>query len=173
VDGELSYKTDPFTFQAAARTELAGLLGPAGRDPYVELKLTATRDAWPVLNPGADAPNVPHGTLQVGLLSNYSLKAGSQGLQALELSAAAPFAFDTFELRPYLAFDFAPTITSGQWPWWSGYGLDATFITCCGSVTLGVLNDRGAWGAGISVDLERRPPRADRPARGLGIMPGE
>ncbi len=101
---------------------------------------------------------MPHGTLQLGLLANYSLSAGAGGLEALELSGAVPLAFDTFELRPYLAFDFAPTINAGLAPRWSGYGLDVTFITCCGSLTLGLLNDRGAWSAGVAIDLERRPP---------------
>ena len=157
LDASVTYGEEPWSFTVGARSELSGLLTPVGRDPFVELSLGAERRGWPVLNPQAEEPNVPHGTLELGLLANYSLEAGSEGLSALELSAAVPLAFDALELRPYLAFDFAPTLLAGAWPWWSGYGLDATFITCCGSLTIGVINDRGAWGAGIGVDLERRP----------------
>lgn len=158
LDGAVSYVTDPWTVRLGVATELAGVLTPVGRAPYVQLDLSATRGGWPVLNQREGAPNAPHGELELGLMANYSLVPGVEGLAALELSGAVPLAFDTLELRPYLAFDFAPTVLHGMWPWWSGYGLDATFITCCGSVTVSVLNDRGAWGAGIGVDLERRPP---------------
>lgn len=157
VDGSVAYATDPWTVSLAASTELSGVLTPVGRAPFAQLELSAERGGWPVLNPRAEAPHVPHGSLELGLMANYSLVPGSEGLAALELSGAVPLAFNTMELRPYLAFDFAPTVLHGLWPWWSGYGLDATFITCCGSLTLSVVNDRGAWGAGIGVDLERRP----------------
>ncbi len=159
VDGNVAYEVQPWHVRLGARTELAGLITPVGRDPFVELNLTARRTGWPVFNPDSAAPNVPHGNFQVGLLANYSLKPGEERLAALELSAGVPLTFNTAELRPYLAFDLAPLINEGLWPWWSGYGLDATFITCCGSFTIGVLNNRGNWGAGISVDLERRPQR--------------
>lgn len=158
LDGAVTYVTDPWTVRLGAATELSGVITPVGRAPYVQVDLSASRGAWPVLNPQAEAPNTPHGSLEVALMANYSLKPGAEGLAALELSGAVPLAFDTMELRPYVAFDFAPTVLHGLWPWWSGYGLDATFITCCGSVTVSVLNDRGAWGAGVGVDLERRPP---------------
>lgn len=156
-DGSVTYVEDPWSVTLGARTELSGVITPVGRAPFAELTLAAERGGWPVLNPLADEPNVPHGSFELGLIANYSLAPGSEGLAALELSGAVPLTFDTMELRPYLAFDFAPTILHGLWPWWSGYGLDATFITCCGSLTLSVMNDRGAWGAGIGVDLERRP----------------
>ncbi|MFA5594379.1 MAG: hypothetical protein WDA15_03750 [Trueperaceae bacterium] len=162
-DGSVSYAVEPWKVTLGAVTEVAGVITPVGRNPYVQVELTAERGGWPVLNPQAEAPNVPHGTLQLGVMTNYSLAPGSEGLTALELSAAVPLTFDTMELRPYLAFDFAPTVLHGLWPWWSGYGLDATFITCCGSLTLSVMNDRGAWGAGIGIDLERRPPREPGP----------
>lgn len=160
LDGSVVYGREPWTFRAAAKAELSGLLAATGRDPYVELDLTAARTGWPVFEPGAEQPAVPHGTFEVGLLTRYSLEPAAEGLELLELGLAVPLAFDTFELRPYLAFDFAPTLLEGAAPGWSGYGLDATFITCCGSFTVGLMNDRGAFTAGIGIDLERRPPPA-------------
>src|SRR5690606_8722071 len=53
--------------------------------------------------------------------------------------------------------DFAPTILHGELPALSGVGLDVTFVTCCGSLTVGVVNDRGSWAGSVAVDLERRP----------------
>lgn len=157
LDGSVSFEDQPWTVTLEGRSELSGLLTPVGRDPFVTLSLGASRGGWPVMNPTARVPHVPHGTVEFGLLAGYSLVPGNEGLSELQLSAAIPFAFNTVELRPYTAFDFAPMLLHGQAPSWSGYGLDATFITCCGSLTLSVLNDRGAWGAGIGVDLERRP----------------
>ncbi|MFA5550963.1 MAG: hypothetical protein WDA03_05025 [Trueperaceae bacterium] len=159
VDGSVTYAVLPWSVTLGASTELSGLLAPVGRSPYVQLRLGAQRGGWPVLNPSDEQPNMPYGDLELGLLASYSLAAGSERLTALELSAAVPLAFNSMELRPYLAFDFAPTVLSGVWPWWSGYGLDATFITCCGSLTLSVMNDRGVWGGGIGIDLERRPKK--------------
>lgn len=175
-EGSLEYAALPWRLAAAARTEVSGLIDDEGRDPYAELELTATRTGWPVLDPNAPTPHVPHGTLHLGLLTNYSLVPGEEGLEALELSAAVPFAFESAELRPYVALDFAPTLNEGRLPWWSGYGLDVTFITCCGSFTASLLNARGSWSAGIGIDLERRPLRAgegDVEDGGVGIMPGD
>lgn len=157
LDGNVQYEVQPWRFRIGARTELSGLIVPVGRDPFVELSLTARRNGWPVLNPNADSPNVPHGEFQVGLVANYSLIPGAERLARLELNAGVPLTFNSAELRPYLAFNFAPLVNEGLWPAWTGYGLDATFITCCGSFTIGVLSNRGEWSAGISVDLERRP----------------
>ncbi len=167
--GGVSLSKEPWTVSVSSVAELSGLLATSGRDPYLQLGVSGERFGWPVLNAGAANPNVPHGSLELGVLTSYSFKTGSEGFTRLELRAGLPLAFDEFELRPFLAFDFAPTFISGLAPRWSGYGLDATFITCCGSLTLGVLNDRGSWGASIGVDLERRPPVADLPA--AVIMP--
>lgn len=157
--GGLTYQTEPWRLNLNLSSEVSGLLATTGRAPYVRTTLRATRTGWPVLNPHAEVPNLPRGTLEFGLMANYALASGAERLDALQLSAAVPLAFDTLELRPYLAVDLATTITSGGAPWLSGYGLDATFITCCGSLTIGVMNDRGAWGAEVGVDLERRPPQ--------------
>ena len=142
--------------------ETAGLLTPGvGRDAYVTLDVSAERHGWPVLFAARPEPNVPHTAFEVGLNSVYGFTVDDPGLRSLELRAAMPFAFDHFEVRPYLAFDFAPTVELGLWPIWSVHGLDLTIISCCGSVTVGYRNDSGQWSASIAVDLERRPPRRD------------
>lgn len=154
----LTYRVDPWEFSTNLALEVAGLVEPAsGRDSFVQFGVQATRSEWPVLNSSAEFPNVPRTNLELGINTVFGLNDGDTGLRNLEARVAVPFAFRTLELRPYLAFDFAPTVVSGLLPEWSAHGLDVTFVTCCGSFTVGYLNDRGQWSAQVAVDLERRP----------------
>lgn len=155
-----TYHAEPWEASATAVFEASALIDPSGgQDAFLRLGLQASRAGWPVFNSGAETPNVPSGTLELGLETVYGLAAADPGLRRLEARAALPLAFRTFEVRPYLAFDFAPTLVAGLAPEWSAHGVDLTFITCCGSLTVGYLNDRGAWSASLAVDLERRPPK--------------
>ncbi|MCO5174261.1 MAG: hypothetical protein M9914_08710 [Trueperaceae bacterium] len=150
--GSLSLAAEPWTVGLAATVETAGLVNALTDVPaFVEVDLSAMRHGWPVLAAGA-----PYGSLELGLNAQYGLLAASSGLERLELRAGVPLAFESVELRPFVAVDLVGLLGGGS-PKLSGYGLDATFITCCGSFTLGALNTRGAWGASIAVDLERRP----------------
>src|SRR5690606_16694969 len=156
----VTYRVRGWVLGSMLLLETAGLLNTGSSwDAHVTLDLSAERPGWPVLFPSRPQPNVPHTAFEVGLNSVYGLTADNPGLRSLELRAAMPFAFDHFEARPYLAFDFEPTIEQGLWPIWSVHGLDLTLISCCGSVTVGYRNDSGQWSASIAVDLERRPPR--------------
>lgn len=155
----LTYRASPWELAASAAVETAGLIDPpSGRDAFAQFSVTASRSDWPVLNRRAEVANVPHMNVELGVNSVFGL-VEETGLRSLEVRAAVPFAYSTVELRPFLAFDFAPSIADGLWPEWSAHGLDLTFITCCGSFTVGYLNDRGQWSASMSVDLERRPVR--------------
>ena len=150
--GSVALAAEPWTVSLAATVETAGLVNALPNVPaFVEVDLSATRHGWPVLAAGA-----PYGSLEFGLNAQYGLLATSSGLERLELRAGVPLAFESVELRPFVAVDFVGLLNGGS-PRLSGYGLDATFITCCGSFTLRALNTRGAWGASIAVDLERRP----------------
>jgi len=172
-----TYDAEPWRFEVNAATELAGAVDVAtGRDAYFEVGVAAYRAGWPVLfaaspggatpagpNPSRPQPPTPYGTFEVGVRSQFGLVPTDSGLRRLELRAGVPLAFDTFEFRPFAAIDFAPTLLHGELPALSGVGLDVTFVTCCGSLTVGVVNDRGSWAASVAVDLERRPP-AERSA---------
>lgn len=157
----LTYRVEPWEFSASLAVEVAGLVDDAsGRDSFVQLGVQAARSGWPVLNPASAYPNVPRTSLELGVNTVFGLDTttvGQTGLRSLETRLAVPLAFRTLEVRPYLAFDFAPTVVDGLLPEWSAHGLDVTFVTCCGSFTLGYLNDRGQWSASMAVDLERRP----------------
>jgi len=158
----VTYAVRDWEFGSMLLVETAGLISSgSGRDAFVELDLSAERLGWPVLFPSRELPNVPHAAFEVGLNSVYGLTANEPGLRSLELRTAMPFAFDHVEIRPYLAFDFEPTVEQGLWPIWSVHGVDLTIISCCGSVTVGYRNDSGEWSASIAVDLERRPPRRE------------
>ena len=153
----LSLGIGKWDLSASMVAETAGLLNPpADLDAYTLYRLSAKLADWPVVVSAAAGQVLPHGDFEVGIESEFGL-VDDRGLRRLELYTGVPFAFPTFELRPYLAFDFAPTVLDGMLPMWSAHGLDVTFVTCCGSFTVGYLNDRGDWSASLSVDLERRP----------------
>jgi len=159
VAAGLTYLLRDWELSATAATEVAGLLTTGGdRDAFASFDVSAKRFGWPVIRPSLPLPNVPHTAFEAGVNSVVGFTADDPGLRSLELRAAVPFAFDNFEVRPYLAFDFAPTVEQGLLPIWSVHGLDLTIISCCGSLTMGYRNDTGVWSASISVDLERRPP---------------
>ncbi len=169
--GSLTLASDPWTVALTATVETAGLMNTLPDvGAFVEVDLSATRHGWPELAAGA-----PYGALELGVNAQYGLLPASTGLDRLELRAGVPLAFETVELRPFVAVDFAGLLHGGS-PKLSGYGLDATFITCCGSFTLGALNNRGAWGASIAVDLERRPGAAGgaaTPTQPAPVVDGE
>lgn len=155
----LTYLVRDWELSTTVAAEFAGLLSSGtDRDSFAAVDVSAKRRGWPVIMPSRPQPNVPHTAFEVGVNSVVGFTAADPGLRSLELRAAVPFAFDRFEVRPYLAFDFAPTVEQGLLPIWSVHGVDLTIISCCGSFTMGYRNDTGVWSASISVDLARRPP---------------
>lgn len=159
AEAGVQYLEGTWTVDASVSSQLAGLLSPESqRDAYVTYVLQGQRAGWPAVVQGTEGPIVPHGAFELRAEALQGL-ADQVGLRRLELSAAVPFAFPSLELRPFIGFDIAPTILSGGLPELSVHGLDLTFITCCGSLTVGYTNERGAWSASFSIDLERRPPQ--------------
>src|SRR5690606_16736352 len=130
----LTYLVGEWRLGTVLTAETAGLLSTgSGRDAFASLDVGAQRLGWPVIRPARPQPNVPHTAFEVGINSVVGFTADDPGLRSLELRAAVPFAFDYFEIRPYLAFDFAPTVEQGLLPIWSVHGVDLTLISCCGS----------------------------------------
>jgi len=174
ADGSLELEAAPWTVTFTAAFEAAGLVNalPDVRS-FATLDVAARRHGWPVVG-----THVPYGAFELGVGAEYDLLVGR--LAHLEARLGLPVAFDTLELRPFVAVDFAPALTGGPVSL-SGYGLDATFVTCCGSFTLGAINDRGRWGASLAVDLERRPggtggiarPTEPAPLVGVDELVGE
>src|SRR5690606_25822015 len=159
AEAGVQYLEGTWTVDASVSSQLAGLLSPESEpDAYVTYVLQGQRAGWPAVVQGTEGPIVPHGAFELRAEALQGL-ADQVGLRRLELSAAVPFAFPSLELRPFIGFDIAPTILSGGLPELSVHGLDLTFITCCGSLTVGYTNERGAWSASFSIDLERRPPQ--------------
>lgn len=157
AEGGLAYAVEDWTVDMSVAAQLAGVLSPAsGRDSYVTYVVEGQRSGWPAVAQGASGPIVPHGSFALRAEALQGL-GDPAGLRRLELSAAVPFAFPSLELRPFIGFDIAPTLLSGDLPQLSVHGLDLTFITCCGSLTVGYSNDRGEWSASFAIDLERRP----------------
>lgn len=160
LDGELVLTSGAWRYSANATAELAGLLATTGRDPVVELRLAALRPGWPVLFGEEESALVPEGSFEAAVTLARSLRASAPPLSSLELMAAVPLTFERLELRPLVALEFAGALSGEAWPTFGGYGLDVTFITCCGSFTVGALSRQGELAVSVSVDLERRPRRA-------------
>ncbi len=130
----------PWRLQVGVDTALQGVLAPNGeRDGYLQGSVSA-----------AD------GGLQFGARARYTWAPDPVGLDRLELSAAVPIELPGVELTPYLALNFAPTVTGGALPAISGHGLDLTFVSCCGALQLGYRDQDGTWSVSVSVDLQRR-----------------
>lgn len=159
ADGRLSLDAPPWTVTLTTAFEAAGLMNALPAVPaFVSADVALERRGWQLLG-----THVPAGAFEFGVGVEYDLLASA--LTRVETRMGLPIAYDLLELRPFVAVDFAHLMHGGA-PYLSGYGLDLTFITCCGSLTLGAINDRGKWGASIAVDLERRPGAAGaaRPA---------
>ncbi|MFA5568657.1 MAG: hypothetical protein WC972_08415 [Trueperaceae bacterium] len=166
ADGRLELDAQPWTVTVKAALETAGLVNalPNVR-AFADLDVSARRFGWPVV-----ATHVPHGSFEFGVGGVYDLLGGE--LERLSARMAVPVAFENLELRPFVAVDFARALQGGS-AYLSGYGLDLTFITCCGSFTLGALNDYGKWGVSVSVDLERRPGGGGGEAAPTSLAPVE
>ncbi len=136
----LGHRVGSWTIDVDAKAALAGILAPDGaRDGFLQAGVSATHARWTF---GAEA--------------RYGFAPDPPGLTRLQLSAAVPIDLPTVELRPYLAVDLAPTLTGGAWPAISGHGLDVTFLTCCGALSLGYRDQDGVWTVSMAVDLQRR-----------------
>src|SRR5690606_15637541 len=135
--GGVSFGVGPWTLDASMTAATAGLLNPpADLDAFTRYRVSAKLADWPGVATHDTNLVLPHGDFQVGLESEFGL-VDELGMRRLELFMGVPLAFPSFEMRPYLAFDFAPTVLDGVLPIWSAHGLDLTFITCCGSFTVG------------------------------------
>ncbi len=166
ADGRLELDAAPWTVTLKAGVETAGLVNALPNVPaFANLDVSAKRFGWPVMG-----GYVPYGSFEFGIGAEYDL-LGAQ-LSHLAARLAVPVTFENLELRPFVAVDFARVLQGGS-PYLSGYGLDLTFVTCCGSFTLGALNENGNWGASIGVDLERRPGGGGGEAPATTLAPVE
>lgn len=105
------------------RLQLAGLLDPravSDRLAFVEAGMTAVS-----------------GEVELGVRGRWHFAGKLDGLELLELSAAVPFQVDSVKLVPFLAVDFAPTVTSGGAPGFSGHGVVVEWDSCCGLFEFG------------------------------------
>ncbi len=143
----LARRAGAWRFEVGADAELAGLLDPDGeRDGTFEAHLAAS-----------------NGGLELGGRARWRWQPDAVGLESLLLDAAVPIVTPTVEVRPFLALDLAPTVLDGAWPILAGHGVELTFVTCCGALTVGYREEQGQWRASLSVSLERRlvePPGA-------------
>jgi len=140
VGATVARRSGAWQVSASVDSALEGALAPNGeRDGYLQGSVTVT-----------------DGGLEFGARARTTWAPDPAGLDRLELSAAVPIELPGVELRPYLALNFAPTVTAGALPAVSGHGLDLTFVSCCGALQLGYRDQDGTWSVSVSVDLQRR-----------------
>lgn len=61
----------------------------------------------------------------------------SFSLNKLEFRTAFPMDFENFSLKPFIALDLMPTLNALEFPRVSGHGLELTWRSCCGTISLG------------------------------------
>lgn len=93
---------------------------------------------------------------EFGLNTRVNLEplADEETLEHLELRGALPIQVSSeLELQPFMALDFAVTTRSGDLPLLSGHGLTVIWDGCCGELTLGYRQYRGATTTSIGFNL--------------------
>src|SRR5690606_24844277 len=101
ADGTLALDAAPWTVTLTTSFEAAGLINALPDVPaFVSVDLAAQRYGWPLIG-----THVPYGSFEFGVGAEYDLLAGS--LTELEARLGVPVAFDTLELRPFVAVDVA------------------------------------------------------------------
>jgi hypothetical protein len=152
VGATLTRRLGAWRLSASADAALAGVLAPDGvRDGYVEGGIGAQ-----------------DGALEFGARARYTTAPDPTGLDLLEVSAAVPVDLPGVTVRPYLALNFAQTVSEGVLPAISGHGLDLTFVTCCGALKLGYRDQDGVWTVTAAVDLKQRTASTQAGAGGCG-----
>jgi len=144
VSGSLTRSLGAWQLSVSGDAVLAGIVTPNGaRDGFLQAAVGASR-----------------GDLALGAEARYRYAPAYVGLDLLQVSAAVPIALPGAVVRPYLALDLAPTVTSGALPTISGHGLDLTLPTCCGALKLGYRDDGGTWTVSVAVDLQTHMAQA-------------
>ena len=119
--GNLTYHGDGFDLVPFVRAEFAPLFNDSLRidtESFVEAGVDLNAPTWSV---GL--------TVQVDPLNAELTKAEARTSFLIPLDAVT--------LEPFLAFDFAPTFSAGDFPRLSGHGLEVTYRSCCGTFVVG------------------------------------
>ncbi len=78
-------------------------------------------------------------------------------LQKLELRLSFPLDYPGYQLKPFLALDFVPTLGARDWPRLSGHGLELSLYTCCGTFIVAYRQVDNRFNTSLSIrfdDLE-------------------
>ena len=138
LGASLSYRADTFTLVPFFRAELAPLFNETLRgetDSFVETGLDLDAATW-----------------SFGL--TFRADPLAPKITKLEARTSFPVTLDALTLKPFIAFDFAPTLTAGQFPRVSGHGLDVTYRSCCGTLVVGYRQLGNAFTTSFAVRFE-------------------
>jgi hypothetical protein len=75
-------------------------------------------------------------------------------LNKLETKTAFPIDIDDISLEPFIAIDFIPTLQAFDLPRISGHGLELTWRSCCGTISVGYRQQENSFKTLIGFTLE-------------------
>jgi hypothetical protein len=75
-------------------------------------------------------------------------------LSKLEGRTAFPIDINDISLKPYIAIDFIPTLQALDFPRISGHGLELTWHSCCGTISVGYRQQENSFKTLIGFTLE-------------------
>jgi hypothetical protein len=75
-------------------------------------------------------------------------------LHKLEFRTAFPLDFNDLSLKPFIAIDIMPTLAASEFPRISGHGLELTWRSCCGTISLGYRQEENAFKTLIGFSLQ-------------------
>ncbi|CAN5883912.1 hypothetical protein BH24DEI2_BH24DEI2_21480 [soil metagenome] len=134
----LSYRAASFELTPFFRAELAPLFNERLRgetDSFVEVGLDLDADPW-----------------SFGL--TFRADPLAPKITKLEARTSFPITLNAVTVKPFLAFDFAPTLTAGQFPRVSGHGLEVTYRSCCGTLVVGYRQLENTFTTSFAVRFE-------------------
>jgi hypothetical protein len=136
----LTYPLGDWTVALQTRLELAGLLDPdadGDRKGFFQAGVTGRQGAW-----------------EAGTSFRYGLRPGEEGVELVEASLAVPLRLEDVTLTPFVALDFVPLLFRGEPPSVSGHGLELTWVSCCGTVSLGYRQHDSSFATSFGLSLE-------------------
>lgn len=114
----LAWQQNGITVRPNLETKLASLINPKlDEAAFLQAGLNLETNIW-----------------ELGFAARYNYK--DYDFDKVETSFAFPLDFGAVYLKPFVALDILPSVTSAALPRVSGHGLEATFNSCCGNLNI-------------------------------------
>ncbi|MCA9837605.1 MAG: hypothetical protein KC422_11850 [Trueperaceae bacterium] len=138
LTAQLKYQSTNWSLSPYLDSHLEGLLNP---------NYSALTDAY--LDTGL---RLEYEELELGSKLRFDLRDSS--LDSWEFSSGFPLSLGNVALRPFIAMDIMPSLTSGELPRISGHGLNLSWTTCCGILDVGYKQYNNQFATSFGVRFE-------------------